>query len=71
MMEFTEDKVCELYENVEKGLKYMGKAMQYLDEYKHNQEHERKREDDDYDDYEGRRKEMRLPRSRYDRYDRY
>lgn len=35
IIQITEEKVDNLAENIEKGLRYLGKAMQCVDEWKH------------------------------------
>lgn len=67
MIEITEDKVCGLYENIEKGLKYMGKAMQCVEELKSESEKHGHRYDDEDDEEDGMRRGMR-GRGRYSRY---
>lgn len=42
MIEITEDKYSCLTEDIEKGLRYIGKAMQCLDEIKHERSGERR-----------------------------
>lgn len=80
MIEITEDKFDGLYENVEKGLRYFGKAMTCLDDMKRNNRGrygERSRMSDyrgrggrggmrEYDDYD---EEMRDGRERREKRD--
>lgn len=69
MVEITEDKVCGLYDNIEKGLKYIGKAMQCIDELKSESRHGHRDYDEDEDERFGERRGMsRRGMSRYDRY---
>lgn len=66
IIEVTEDKVDMLSENIEKGLRYIGKAMQCIDEMSHGGYGERgrygERDDEDWDD-----DERMGERGRYDR----
>lgn len=69
MIELTEDKLSGLYEDVEKGLRYIGKAMQCLDELKESDERDRKGyRDDDREMRMGERTFMRGGSGRYSRY---
>ena len=56
IIEVTEDKVDMLSENIEKALRYAGKAMQCIDEMSHGGYGERgrygERDDEDWDDEE-------------------
>lgn len=56
IIEVTEDKVDMLSENIEKALRYAGKAMQCIDEMSHGGYGERgrygERDDEDWDDDE-------------------
>lgn len=65
MIEISEDKVSNLSEYMEKGIKYMGKAMQCIEELKECEKHnERRSYRDDRDSYDERMNE----RGRYGRY---
>ena len=54
MIEITEDKFDGLYDNVEKGLRYFGKAMSCLDEMKREGRRDRYGERNRMPDYRGR-----------------
>lgn len=51
VIEITEDKVGKLTEHIEKGLRYIGKAMQCLDDLGHGSEYGERWEDDDESRY--------------------
>ncbi len=79
MIEITEDKFENIIEHLGKGLKYMSKAMECLDDIKDRSKTKTMNYDieDDYDDYDsddsryGNRNRQERTRNHRGRYDRY